>query len=551
MTKAAVLIVDETQAHSTEVAKRGAEIIAAFVGISLTVSNQSSAADSLKQFASLLDENPGHTLPALVFPGEKFAVRGIQTIFRTLARVAPDEGLFGFALHEQTLCDEWFGTAFDFETAIVRFLFASKTSKDGELTKRAREVVLTHLSTINDQLMRSTFLTSHLQPTIADIALHVLVFNSLTKGSAFTELLSSHSRDLAHLNRWAEHLSSLPSFQTATSSHQHMACAHSSCGGVVRSGGAQQAVSEADSLKLGFVHQPLPAAISFVVGAPAPNDKEEYGRPEYVRLGQLQLKQQWIEQRTQVLEARLKEIRNNNGSTSNTAPQVSNSIKCSANASTPSTSPAPTTTTNDAVSRVVAGSRPADSFRGEDPQAYEVARRMTSLCSEHDIHSGRGVVVPKDWYSLSLEQRRDFLGIESTAQLCKSLVLRNTKCKGDRLTDPRNSEYYVVVVQYTARFNSEKMQKFVRELCGKLGKTHFNFQFVDPEVSDQLTGYTHNSVTPLGMREKVPVVLSHEIANLPQNYFVLGGGAEDVKIEMKVSDFIAGVKPFIGDVTYE
>jgi hypothetical protein len=62
------------------------------------------------------------------------------------------------------------------------------------------------------------------------------------------------------------------------------------------------------------------------------------------------------------------------------------------------------------------------------------------------------------------------------------LILHNTKQRGKGVTDPLLPEFFLVVVQYTARFNAEKMQKFARSLNGKLGKAHFNFQFVDPQV---------------------------------------------------------------------
>ena len=41
----------------------------------------------------------------------------------------------------------------------------------------------------------------------------------------------------------------------------------------------------------------------------------------------------------------------------------------------------------------------------------------------------------------------------------------------------------------------------------QLSKKKFNFQLADEEVSFELSGFSHNAVTPIGMRCPVPVWL--------------------------------------------
>ena len=44
-------------------------------------------------------------------------------------------------------------------------------------------------------------------------------------------------------------------------------------------------------------------------------------------------------------------------------------------------------------------------------------------------------------------------------QMCKSMVMENTACENKDCSDPTNSRYYCVVVQYVAKFNAEKLRK--------------------------------------------------------------------------------------------
>jgi len=164
---------------------------------------------------------------------------------------------------------------------------------------------------------------------------------------------------------------------------------------------------------------------------------------------------------------------------------------------------------------------------------------------------------PDYYYSKwGLEQRRAYLGAPSCAHLCKSMVMHNTKCTNSDFSDPLNSKYYLVIFQYIRRFNNEKLIRYVHSELnqGQVAKKKFNFRLAPEEVSDSLTGYRHNGVSPLGMASSLPIVVSHHIAALKdsQHDFIwLGGGEPDLKWKISVSEFMRVFKPYVANITDE
>ncbi|XP_011081233.1 uncharacterized protein LOC105164309 isoform X2 [Sesamum indicum] len=113
-------------------------------------------------------------------------------------------------------------------------------------------------------------------------------------------------------------------------------------------------------------------------------------------------------------------------------------------------------------------------------------------------------------------------------------------------SDRNYSKYYVVVVQYTARFNAETVKNFLYALNnGKISKKKFNMRLAPEETSAKLTGYEHNGVTCIGMKTDIPVILDEAITKLNPDFFWLGGGEIDLKWGIRTSEFINYVKPFI------
>ncbi|KAJ4833722.1 hypothetical protein Tsubulata_036329 [Turnera subulata] len=156
--------------------------------------------------------------------------------------------------------------------------------------------------------------------------------------------------------------------------------------------------------------------------------------------------------------------------------------------------------------------------------------------------------VASDYYDWPLESRRDALAAASIHHLCKSIVLVNTQAPANVVdcSDRNYSKYYVVVVQYTARFNAEAVKNYLYSLNdGRIAKKKFNMRLAPEETSVKLTGYEHNAVTCIGMQTDIPVILDEAIVRLNPDFFWLGGGETDLKLGIRTSEFINFVKPFI------
>lgn len=76
------------------------------------------------------------------------------------------------------------------------------------------------------------------------------------------------------------------------------------------------------------------------------------------------------------------------------------------------------------------------------------------------------------------------------------------------------------------------------------------------QVSERLTGFVHNAVSPVGMATpEMPVVLSHRIQALGggdgAGFMWFGGGEPDLKLGMPVAAFVRAYSPFVCDCTYD
>ena len=79
-------------------------------------------------------------------------------------------------------------------------------------------------------------------------------------------------------------------------------------------------------------------------------------------------------------------------------------------------------------------------------------------------------------------------------------------------------------------------------LCGLLpqaavGKKQYSMRMVAQDVSDALSGFEHNAVTPVGMASPIPTLLSDRIKSLPEGAFWMGGGEVDLKLRVDVAQF--------------
>ena len=156
--------------------------------------------------------------------------------------------------------------------------------------------------------------------------------------------------------------------------------------------------------------------------------------------------------------------------------------------------------------------------------------------------------VPHDYYDRSLAERAALLG-SPLDSLCKTMLLENTACPHERCDDPSDSRYYLVVVQYSAKFNAEALFKELRGLRSgdaKLPRSRFNLQVAPGDVCARLTGFAHGAVAPLGGKTRVPVVLAAAAAAVTAPAWLwFGGGDVNLKLGTSVKSFLSHVRPLV------
>ncbi|KAI9282928.1 hypothetical protein BC943DRAFT_328610 [Umbelopsis sp. AD052] len=134
------------------------------------------------------------------------------------------------------------------------------------------------------------------------------------------------------------------------------------------------------------------------------------------------------------------------------------------------------------------------------------ASTLANICRYYEVEP--------DYYEWSLNRRAHKLQT-SVASLCKSVVFENTRCEHNDFTDIGNSKYYCVITQYITSINTSKMIDKVRELTdNSISKKKYNFRLTSAENSFALTGYDNNGVCPMGMNQKIPIILSKAITEL-------------------------------------
>ena len=143
---------------------------------------------------------------------------------------------------------------------------------------------------------------------------------------------------------------------------------------------------------------------------------------------------------------------------------------------------------------------------------------------------------------------REQVGAASIAHLCKSILVKNTKCRNEDCSNPKDSLYYLVCVQYVAKLDMQRLYHVIKDLTNGPKKA-FHFRVADAVDSMRLTGYPHGAVSPWGMLTNIPIVLDSRILDLQPQTFWLGGGHIDTKLGCQVSEFIEKFNPVVALVT--
>ncbi|CAG8481275.1 10278_t:CDS:2 [Paraglomus brasilianum] len=177
------------------------------------------------------------------------------------------------------------------------------------------------------------------------------------------------------------------------------------------------------------------------------------------------------------------------------------------------------------------------------PECVQNVAKACDLLKIQDV--SRLYHVESDYYEWELQQRAFRLRAPSKAHLCKSIIFENTRCPHESIDDPLNSKYYCVIVQYVGAVNTQKLMNYVRSLKNKeISKKNYNFR-----KSYELTGFENNGVSPIGMRQPIPVILSKSITEIRPSVFYMGGGHVDWKLAMPTDAFIKATNCFIADLS--
>ena len=159
------------------------------------------------------------------------------------------------------------------------------------------------------------------------------------------------------------------------------------------------------------------------------------------------------------------------------------------------------------------------------------------------------------------------LSLPLSLSQCKTLCLENTRAREPvgtfapealaALPPPQRAalaRFFLVVVQYSARLDTEALAKGLRALAGGAapGKA-FNMRLACEDDAIGLTGYQHNAVTPVGVPGvadgSIPLILAAAITALRPPIFWMGGGEVDLKLGVGTAQFVAGYAPIVMGVT--
>ncbi|CDJ53965.1 YbaK / prolyl-tRNA synthetases associated domain containing protein, putative [Eimeria brunetti] len=221
---------------------------------------------------------------------------------------------------------------------------------------------------------------------------------------------------------------------------------------------------------------------------------------------------------------------------------------CSGDADTPET--AETAEASETAETAAAAAAETAAAAAETPAPTAAAAAAAAAAAGHKCIFRLFRINPKAYYSVSdLSERLEMLGAASVNQLCKTIVVENTKQTGPE--DRLNSRYYLVVLQYQDKLNGERVKDLIKaenaKVGRRLGNKKLNFNFCNSFES--LTGFKRNGVTALNPKSKTPVIISIKLFFMQQQIVFLGGGAPDLKLELPLLDLVRLTNPIIGVVS--
>ena len=187
----------------------------------------------------------------------------------------------------------------------------------------------------------------------------------------------------------------------------------------------------------------------------------------------------------------------------------------------------------------------------------EAHERLRAALEAAGVRVYRFIRVPHDYYDTPLASRRRVLRAHHEGQMCKTIVVENAAWEplpgrpSGELADPRNPRWFLLVVQYATLLSFDKTKLyFVDANAGALPKSRIKPRLASAADSERLTGYRHGGVTPVAVATpELPILLSHRIVQLVPPILFLGAQEVDLKVCLRVQDFLQRFRPAVADVT--
>ena len=152
--------------------------------------------------------------------------------------------------------------------------------------------------------------------------------------------------------------------------------------------------------------------------------------------------------------------------------------------------------------------------------------RLSTLAKSIGLTSARFWRVPSEYYDQELEWRRNVLGATSTKQLCKSMIMENTKLVDVSPEDAKargRYKYVCVVLQYDGpKLHKDKLTDIVRTLEGSnaAAKKQYNMRMVAGELSTALSGRIASTCPACN---NVIAARCSQLPHVPKRFRVLTG----------------------------
>ncbi len=122
-----------------------------------------------------------------------------------------------------------------------------------------------------------------------------------------------------------------------------------------------------------------------------------------------------------------------------------------------------------------------------DSEIPAVVSKVADGARKWALNDCKIIQVETDYYEWALEKRKVRLGAPSVHHLCKSLLFENTRWKPKPDQDPTDvlnpihPKYILVVVQYTEKISSEKLNMLMRKI-GEQSAKAVNMRIAPEEV---------------------------------------------------------------------